>query len=125
MADVGSLIRSEDYRRLLILSAAVGLLVSLAAWCFLTVIPWIQDSVFQHLPSALGFDTAPWWWPLPVLAVAGVITAFAIVRLPGRGDLYRPRVSRRGERSRSTFRASSSPRSPPWVWGSCSARPRR
>jgi H+/Cl- antiporter ClcA len=84
-ADVGSLIRSKDYRRLLILSAVVGLLVSLAAWCFLTVIPWIQDSVFQDLPSALGFDTAPWWWPLPVLAVAGVITAFAIVRLPGRG----------------------------------------
>ena len=28
--------------------------------------------------------TAPVWWPLPVLAFAGVVTAFAIVRLPGR-----------------------------------------
>ncbi len=29
--------------------------------------------------------SAPWWWPLPVLAVAGVLAAVAIVRLPGRG----------------------------------------
>jgi H+/Cl- antiporter ClcA len=27
----------------------------------------------------------PWWWPLPVLAVAGVLAAIAIVRLPGHG----------------------------------------
>jgi hypothetical protein len=37
LADVGSLIRSRDYQRLLLLSAVVGLLISLAAWCFLTV----------------------------------------------------------------------------------------
>lgn len=117
--------RSGGYRRLLALSALVGLLVSLAAWCFLTVIPWIQDSVFQDLPSALGFHTAPWWWPLPVLAVARAITAFAIVRLPGRGGPAPAEGLASGECSRSTSRASSSPRSPPWVWASCSAHPRR
>ena len=33
----------------------------------------------------MGFDTAPWWWPLPVLGIAGLVIAFAIVRLPGHG----------------------------------------
>jgi H+/Cl- antiporter ClcA len=48
-------------------------------------VPWIQDRVYIDLPKALGFSEAPSWWPLPVLAIAGLITAFAIVRLPGRG----------------------------------------
>ena len=39
----------------------------------------------QTLPDHLGYDTAPWWWPLPWLALAGLVTAFAIQRLPGRG----------------------------------------
>ena len=31
----------------------------------------------------------PWWWPLPILGLAGVPIAFAIVRLPGHGG-HRP-----------------------------------
>ncbi len=83
--DPGSLIRSKQFRRLLVLSALIGVLVSLAAWCFLELIHVIQQGVYDDLPDALGFEAAPWWWPLPVLGLAGVITAFAIVRLPGRG----------------------------------------
>ena len=41
--------------------------------------------MFQGLPSDLGYDSTPLWWSLPVLAIAGVVTAFAIVRLPGGG----------------------------------------
>ena len=41
--------------------------------------------MYKDLPSGLGLDPVPWWWPLPVLAVAGGLTAVAIVRLPGRG----------------------------------------
>jgi H+/Cl- antiporter ClcA len=83
--DPGSLIRSKQFRRLLVLSALIGVLVSLAAWCFLELINVIQQGVYEDLPDALGFDAAPWWWPLPVLGLAGLIIAFAIVRLPGRG----------------------------------------
>ncbi len=33
----------------------------------------------------LGVRLAPWWWPLPVLLVAGILTALTITRLPGHG----------------------------------------
>jgi len=83
--DPGALVRSKQYRVLLVLAAVIGVLVSLASWGFLELVHYIQVGVYDDLPSDLGYDTAPWWWPLPWLALAGVLTAFAIVRLPGRG----------------------------------------
>jgi H+/Cl- antiporter ClcA len=83
--DPKAIIRTAEYRRLLVLAAVVGFFVSLAAWAFLTLVPWIQDRVYITIPHALGFSEAPSWWPLPVLAIAGLISAFAIVRLPGHG----------------------------------------
>ena len=83
--DGDSLMRSRQYRVLLVLAAVIGLLVSLAAWGFLEAIYYIQHGVYQDLPEDLGFDTVPWWWPLPWLALAGVLVALAIQRLPGRG----------------------------------------
>ena len=83
--DTKAIIRTTAYRRLLLLACLTGFAISLAAWAFLTLVPWIQDRVYIDLPKALGFSEAPSWWPLPVLAIAGLITAFAIVRLPGRG----------------------------------------
>jgi H+/Cl- antiporter ClcA len=59
--------------------------VSLVGWAFLIVVHHLQDAVFDDLPDALGFDGAPVWWPLPVLALAGALTALAITRLPGTG----------------------------------------
>ena len=70
---------------LLLLAAIVGLVVSFAAWAFLELIHQIQVGVFTGLPHDLGFDAAPVWWPLPVLGIAGLVIAFAIVRLPGGG----------------------------------------
>jgi H+/Cl- antiporter ClcA len=83
--DAKSIIREQQFRRLLILSAAVGLIVSVAAWAFLTLVPWIQDLLFIDLPGFVGFSDRPWWWPIPVLAVAGVLASLAILKLPGRG----------------------------------------
>ena len=81
----GALIRSRSYRVLLVFAALIGVLVSFASWCFLELVHWIQTAVYEDLPSGLGLDPVPWWWPLPVLAVAGGLAAVAIVRLPGRG----------------------------------------
>jgi H+/Cl- antiporter ClcA len=85
LPDPGDLIASRGFRALLLFSALIGIVVSLACWCFLELIHAIEQGVYEDLPAALGFDTAPWWWPLPVLGVAGVLIAFAIVRLPGHG----------------------------------------
>ena len=84
-ADPGATIRSKSYRVLLVLAAVIGVLVSFASWCFLELVHWIQQEVYKTLPSGLGLNPVPWWWPLPVLAIAGLLTAVAILRLPGRG----------------------------------------
>ncbi len=82
---ISSTIASRAFIVLLLLAAVVGLIVSLAAWCFLELVYQIQQGVYVHLPSDLGYNNgAPLWWSLPVLAIAGLIVAFAIVRLPGR-----------------------------------------
>lgn len=78
-------IKSRRFLALLVLAGLVGLVVSFAAWGFLELVHQIQVGVFQRLPKDLGFHSAPRWWYLPVLAIAGVLTAFAITRLPGRG----------------------------------------
>ena len=61
-----SVIRDKAFRRLLLMAAFVGLVVSLAAWAFLTLVPFMQDVLFEDLPAGLGFTEPPWWWPIPV-----------------------------------------------------------
>ena len=71
---------------LLVLAAIVGLIVSLAAWCFLELVYQTQQELFTHLPHALGYSSGPpMWWYFPVSAVGALITALAIAKLPGDG----------------------------------------
>src|SRR5207244_2843232 len=66
--------------------AVIGVVVSLAAWCFVQLIHQLQQELFTHLPHALGYSGGPpLWWSLPVLGVAGLLVALAITRLPGDG----------------------------------------
>ncbi len=83
--DPEKLIRSRQYRVLLVLAAIVGLVVSAACWAFLELVHELQVGVYKDLPGHLGYSTVPEWWPLPWLALAGLVTACAIVYLPGRG----------------------------------------
>jgi H+/Cl- antiporter ClcA len=79
-------IRSRRFVVLLIVAAIAGVVVSLAAWCFLELINQIQRGVYVHLPSDFGYHHGPpLWWSLPVLVLAGLIVAFAIERMPGEG----------------------------------------
>src|SRR4051794_32262389 len=81
-----ALVRSRRFIALLVLAAIVGMLVSLAAWCFLEGTFQLQHELFVRLPPDLGYhDGPPLWYLLVVLGAAGVIVAFAITRLPGRG----------------------------------------
>ena len=83
--DPTTVIRSRRFVGLLVLAAVVGLVASVAAWGFLQLVHYMQDWVFTDIPEDLGFDKAPQWWSLGPLALAGLLVAFAIVRLPGRG----------------------------------------
>jgi H+/Cl- antiporter ClcA len=77
--------RSRQFLVLLVLAAIVGVFASFVAWCFLELVHLTEDGVYTDLPDALGFDSTPVWWSLPVLLIAGFVVAFAIARLPGRG----------------------------------------
>ena len=83
--DPAEIMRSRQFVGLLVLAAIVGVVASFAAWVFLEAINEAQDGVWSDLPNALGFDHTPLWWGLPVLFLAGLVVAFAIVRLPGNG----------------------------------------
>src|ERR1700709_491971 len=76
----------KAFLELLALAAAVGVVVSLAAWGFLELIHQIQVGLFTDLPEELGYHHgAPSWFYVVVLALAGLLTAAAIDRLPGEG----------------------------------------
>jgi H+/Cl- antiporter ClcA len=78
--------RSRQFAVLLVLVAIIGVIVSLAAWCFLELIHQIQQELYTHLPHAFGYPNGPpEWWPLPILGIAGLLVALAISRLPGDG----------------------------------------
>ena len=81
-----ALILSRGFAALMLLAAFVGVVVSLAAWCFLEGTVQMQHLLFDHLPSSLGYeDGPPLWYLLAVLGLAGVIVGLTIARLPGRG----------------------------------------
>lgn len=88
MADGGDpleLLRSRAYLVVLVLGALIGIPIAAVAYGFLALVDTTQTWVFSSLPTDLGFDTPPIWWPLPPLILAGVIVALAIDRLPGTG----------------------------------------
>jgi uncharacterized BrkB/YihY/UPF0761 family membrane protein len=53
--DLKALIRTRQYRVLLLLAALVGLLVSCASWLFLEAVHEIEVEVYENLPHDLGF----------------------------------------------------------------------
>jgi H+/Cl- antiporter ClcA len=84
-SDPAALLRSRRYVGLLILAAILGVPISAAAYGFLALVSGLQEWLFTDLPGALGFDGTPLWWPLPLLALAGVLVGLTIRYLPGRG----------------------------------------
>jgi len=120
LSDPMAVLRSRRYVGLLVLAAVLGVPISAAAYGFLALVAQLQEWVFTDLPQALGFDDAPPWWPLPLLALAGVVVGLTIRSLPGRGAIHRPM----GSSPVACRRPSSSPASPspPWrrsAWGRC------
>jgi H+/Cl- antiporter ClcA len=80
-----AVLRSRRYLDLLVIAAILGVPISAAAYYFLWAVNRGHQWLFEALPTALGFETVPPWWPLPVLAVGGLIAGAVIGSMPGRG----------------------------------------
>ncbi len=84
--EAAATMRSRPYVALLVIVAVIGVVVSFLTWGFLELIYQITQELYVHLPNAAGYHHGPpVWWPLPILAVAGLVVALAITRLPGKG----------------------------------------
>ena len=81
--DPAELLRSRSYLVLLVFGAVVGVLAAVVAFFFLKAVGEVQHYVFTSLPQDVGFSGEPIWWPLPWLALAGLIVALTIHYLPG------------------------------------------
>jgi H+/Cl- antiporter ClcA len=84
-ADPLALLRDRRYIALLVLAAILGVPIAAGAYGFLKLVDYLQNEIFTHLPSGLGFHGEPLWWPLLPLALAGVLVALVIRYLPGKG----------------------------------------
>jgi H+/Cl- antiporter ClcA len=79
------LLRSRSYLVLLVFGAVVGVPVAVIAYYFLKLVALAQKYFFTTLPGELGFHGQPPWWPIPVVAVGGVLVALTLHYLPGTG----------------------------------------
>ncbi len=84
-ADPVAVLRSRSYLALLAMAAIIGVPISAIAWGFLALVSKLQGWLYTSLPSGLGFHGEPPWWPLPLLAVSGLLVALTIRYLPGTG----------------------------------------
>jgi H+/Cl- antiporter ClcA len=79
------MLRSRSYLVLLVFGAIVGVPVAVIAYYFLKLVALGQKYFFTTLPGELGFHGQPPWWPVPVVAVGGVLVALTLHYLPGTG----------------------------------------
>jgi H+/Cl- antiporter ClcA len=84
-SDPFRVVRTRGYLGLLMLAAVLGAPIAAAAYWFLKLTALLQGWVFTDLPTAMGFQAEPIWWPVGPLAVAGVLVGLTIRYLPGGG----------------------------------------
>ncbi len=83
--DPVAVVRSRPYVVALLLSAALGVPISAVAYGFLALVTEVQQLVFVELPDAMFEGGPPAWWPVPWLALCGLLTGMTIRFLPGTG----------------------------------------
>ncbi|SHK70300.1 chloride channel protein [Actinacidiphila paucisporea] len=83
--DPVALVRSRGYAALLLIAAVLGVPISVTAFGFLALVHELNVLTYTDLPKALGFHGTPDWWPVPLLAVAGLLVGPIIRYLPGEG----------------------------------------
>ncbi len=83
MPNPAELLRSRSYLMLVVFGAIVGVPVAAVSYFFLKLVSEAQQYLFDTLPGDLGFESEPSWWPIPLLALSGLIVAASIRYLPG------------------------------------------
>jgi H+/Cl- antiporter ClcA len=83
--DPVAIIRSRPYLVALALAAVLGVPVSAVAYGFLALVGAIQEFLFIDLPTDVFTGSTPAWWPVPWLALCGLLTGATIRHLPGNG----------------------------------------
>ena len=68
---------------MLAVAALIGAPVSVVAYGFLKLVGLMQGWFFSSIPNGLGFHGEPVWWPLPLVAVSGLLVSLTIKYLPG------------------------------------------
>ncbi|MET9697322.1 chloride channel protein [Streptomyces sp. NPDC006529] len=79
------MLRNPGYLKTLAFCALIGIPVSLAAYWFLVMLHELEHVLWADLPHAMGLDAPPWWWPFPLLLVAGTVVGLVATHLPGGG----------------------------------------
>lgn len=82
-ARLADVLKAPGYLKTLLTGALVGIPVSLVSFWFLAGMHELQHVLWSSLPRAFGWDTAPWWWPLPL--VSGVLVGLVVTHLTGAG----------------------------------------
>ncbi|MBV1938559.1 chloride channel protein [Streptomyces sp. BV286] len=77
------LLLAPGYLKLLVFCALLGIPVSLAAFWFLVGLHELEHVLWADLPQSLGWGTPPWWWPLPLFLVSGLVVGLAAAHFPG------------------------------------------
>ncbi|MGW2717689.1 chloride channel protein [Streptomyces sp. NPDC001492] len=79
------MLRRPEYRKALVFCGLIGVPVALLAFWFLVALHQLEQLIWTDWPKDLGWKQAPWWWALPLMAVAGLVVGLVVARLPGRG----------------------------------------
>lgn len=85
LSDPVALLRDRRYLGLLAIGAIIGVPVATVAYFFLKAVSEAQQYVYETLPTDLGFQHPPSWWPIPLLGLSGILVALVIRHLPGTG----------------------------------------
>src|SRR4051812_20693539 len=80
-----ALMRSRAYVGLLLLAVVLGVPIAAAAFGFLKLTNLVQQWTFTDIPRAVGYSSAPMWWPLLPLTLAGLVVGLTVRYLPGGG----------------------------------------
>lgn len=80
-----TLMRSRPYIGLLLICAGLGAPIAAVAYYFLKLTSLLQQWTYTDLPTSVGFNAEPIWWPLVPLAAAGFTVGLIVRYVPGRG----------------------------------------